>query len=54
MDNSLNLTEFDLASYEYATEELNLHPTEAFEVAVEVAKQDKSEFVPIDDLDLNE
>jgi len=51
--NNLNLTEFDLASYDFATQELNLPDHEAFEVSVEVAKQDNSEFVRLDDLDLS-
>jgi len=50
--NPLNLTEFNLASYDFATEELNLSPDEAFEVSVEVARQDNSEFVRLDDLNL--
>lgn len=49
-NNPLNLTEFDLASYDFATEELNLDESEAFEVSVEVAKQDNSEFVRVDDI----
>lgn len=48
--NNLNLTEFDLDSYEYATEELNLPESEAFEISVEVARQDSSEFVRLDDI----
>ena len=51
-NNTLNLTEFDLASYDFATEELNLPSDEAFEVSVEVARQDNSEFVRLDDLNL--
>ena len=49
-NNPLNLTEFDLDSYEIATERLNLPPDEAFEVAVEVARQENSEFIRIDDI----
>lgn len=51
-NNPLNLTEFDLASYDFATQELNLDESEAFEVSVEVARQDNSEFIRLDDLDL--
>ena len=50
-NNPLNLTEFDLASYDFATQELNLDESEAFEVSVEVAKQDNSEFIRVDDID---
>lgn len=48
--NPLNLTEFDLESYQVATERLNLPEPEAFEVSVEVARQDNSEFVRLDDI----
>lgn len=53
-NNPLNLTEFDLASFDFATQELKLPDDEAFEAAVEVARQDNSEFVRLDDLDLTE
>jgi len=49
--NDLNLPEFDLEVYQIATE---LEIPEAFEIAVEVAKQDDSEFIPLDDYPLNE
>jgi len=49
--NDLNLPEFDLEVYQIATE---LEIPEAFEMAVEVAKQDDSEFIPLDDYPLNE
>lgn len=48
--NNLNLTEFDFASYDFATQELNLDESEAFEISVEVARQDNSEFIRIDDI----
>lgn len=48
--NNLNLTEFDLESYQVATERLNLPESEAFEVSVEVARQDNSEFIRVDDI----
>lgn len=44
-NNPLNLTEFDLASYDFATQELRLPDHEAFEVSIEVARQDNSEFI---------
>ena len=47
--NELNLPEFDLESYEIA-QELGLD--DAWEVSVEVAKQDNAEFIPIDEIDL--
>lgn len=50
--NELNLTEFDLESYEIA-QDLGLGD-EAFEIAVEVAKQDDCEFIPLDDFDLSQ
>lgn len=50
--NDLNLTEFDLESYEVA-QDLGLEKEEAFEIAVEVAKQDNCEFIPLDDFDLS-
>lgn len=49
-NNPLNLTEFDLASYDFATQELRLPDHEAFEASVEVARQDKSEFIRVDDI----
>jgi len=49
--NDLNLTEFDLEVYQIATE---LEIPEAFEIAAEVAKQDASEFIPLDDYSLTE
>jgi hypothetical protein len=49
-NNPLNLTEFDLESYEIATERLNLPPDEAFEVSVQVAKEENSEFIRVDDI----
>jgi hypothetical protein len=52
-NNPLNLTEFDLESYEIAIERLNLPNDEAFEVSVEVAKQENSEFIGIDDINWN-
>lgn len=49
-NNPLDLTEFDLASYDFATQELNLDESEAFEVSIEVARQDNSEFIRVDDI----
>lgn len=48
--NELNLPEFDLEVYQIATE---LELDDAFEVAVEVAKQDDVEFIPLDEINLN-
>lgn len=44
--NDFNLPEFDLEVYEIASD---LELPDALEIAVEVAKQDNSEFIPLDD-----
>ncbi len=49
-NNPLNLTEFDLETYEIAIERLNIPDPEAFEVSVEVARQDNSAFIRVDDI----
>lgn len=49
--NDLNLPEFDLEAYQIAQD---LCIPEAFEIAVEVEKQENSDFIPLDDIDLND
>lgn len=49
-NNPTNLPEFDLEAYEIATE---LDLPEPLEVAVEVAKRDNAEFIPLDEIDLS-
>ena len=51
-DIPLNLTQFDLDSYEFALNELGFSDTKAFEISVQVAEEENSEFVRLDDLDL--
>jgi len=42
-----------LDSYEFALDELGFSGTKAFEISVQVAKEENSEFVRLDDLDLS-
>lgn len=49
--NDFNLPEFDLEVYEIASE---LGLPDPLEIAVEVAEQDSSGFIPIDDYDLTQ
>lgn len=49
--NPTNLPEFDLEAYEIATE---LDLPEPFEVAVEVAKRDNAEYIPLDEIDFDD
>jgi hypothetical protein len=48
----VNLPEFDLEVFEIALK-LGLEEEDAWEIAVEVAKQDDCEFIPLDDFDLS-
>jgi len=52
-DIPLNLTQFDLDSYEFALDELGFSDTKAFEISVQVAKEENSEFIRLDDLNLS-
>lgn len=49
--NNFNLPEFDLEVYEIASD---LGLPNALEIAVEVAEQDSSGLIPIDDYDLTQ
>lgn len=49
--NEFNLPEFDLEVYEIASD---LELPDALEIAVEVAEQDSSGFIPINDCDLTQ
>jgi hypothetical protein len=49
--NDFNLPEFDLEVYEIASD---LELPDALEIAVKVAEQDSSGFIPIDDCDLTQ
>jgi len=51
--NPTNLPEFDLDVYEVASR-LKQNPVDALEIAIEASKQMNSDFIPLDEIDLDD